>query len=403
MALFAVLHATSNPWISSRQGRPQHTHAVQQQRCCHYSHTAGQRGLATTVCRSASVQSPSISLSKDSTLTSFCQQLDSILADASGEGSNAGSNLGSNAEKLAVQLAEAARAQGLVKAFGRGLQVPKRIYTIDELRLNKVEPEKLLSPTDDSLNYVRNVAQGAAAAGLAAVAYFSGFDGGKVFGTLLGASFLLAADQVANMGGGEALIVDTLGRVIRPAYQQRVTLHEAGHFLIAYLVGLLPRDYTMSSLDAFLRYRALNVQAGCHFCDGGFEGEVAAGRLSSSSLDRFSCVALAGVVTEYLRFGQAEGGVGDVAQLDQLLRALQFTQKKADGQVRWAVLNVAALLRRHADLHDKLAAAMAAGASVGSCVALIEKDLAGKAELLAAEAGSVSMESPLTSTATSSE
>lgn len=71
--------------------------------------------------------------------------------------------------------------------------------------------------------------------------------------------------------------------------------------------------------------------------------------------------------------------------------------------MRWAVLNVAALLRRHADLHDKLAAAMAAGASVGSCVALIEKDLAGKAELLAAEAGSVSMESPLTSTATSSE
>lgn len=30
-----------------------------------------------------------------------------------------------------------------------------------------------------------------------------------------------------------------------------------------------------------------------------------------------------GVVTEYLRFGQAEGGVGDVAQLDRLLRALQ--------------------------------------------------------------------------------
>jgi hypothetical protein len=35
------------------------------------------------------------------------------------------------------------------------------------------------------------------------------------------------------------------------------------------------------------------------------------------------CVALAGVVTEYLRFGQAEGGVGDVAQLDRLFAALQ--------------------------------------------------------------------------------
>ncbi|KAF6255000.1 hypothetical protein COO60DRAFT_1641869 [Scenedesmus sp. NREL 46B-D3] len=332
----------------------------------------------------------------DSTLQSFCLQLDTILADASD---------GSSAESQALQLAEEARQQGLVKAFGRGLQVPKRIYTIDELRLNKVEPEKLLSPTDESLNYVRNITQGAAAAGLAALAYFSGFDGGKVFGTLLASSFLLAADQVANMGGGEALIVanmgggealivDTLGRVIRPAYAQRVTLHEAGHFLVAYLVGLLPRGYTLSTLDAFVRYRALNVQAGCQFCDGGFEGEVAAGRISSSSLDRFSCVALAGVVTEYLRFGQAEGGVGDVAQLDQLLRALQFTQKKADGQVRWAVLNVAALLRRHADVHDKLAAAMASGASVASCVALIERELAARTELLAPEAGSVSMESP---------
>lgn len=71
------------------------------------------------------------------------------------------------------------------------------------------------------------------------------------------------------------------------------------------------------------RYRALNVQAGCQFCDRAFEREVASGRLSSSMLDKYSCVALAGVVTEYLKFGQAEGGVGDVAQLDRLFQALQ--------------------------------------------------------------------------------
>lgn len=58
----------------------------------------------------------------------------------------------------------------------------------------------------------------------------------------------------------------------------------------------------------------------------------------------------------------------------------QFTQKKADGQVRWAVLNVAMLLRRYSSLQDKLAAAMAAGASVGGCVRLIESELAGDAE-----------------------
>mgnify|MGYP001810181391 FL=1 len=53
------------------------------------------------------------------------------------------------------------------------------------------------------------------------------------------------------MGGGEALVVDTLGRVIYPSYRDRVTLHEAGHFLVAYLVGLLPRAYTLSAWDAF--------------------------------------------------------------------------------------------------------------------------------------------------------
>jgi len=50
---------------------------------------------------------------------------------------------------------------------------------------------------------------------------------------------------------------------------------------------------------------------------------VAGGRLKGGTLDKYACVALAGVVTEYLRFGQAEGGVGDVAQLDRLFSALQ--------------------------------------------------------------------------------
>lgn len=47
------------------------------------------------------------------------------------------------------------------------------------------------------------------------------------------------------------------------------------------------------------------------------------------------------------------------------------------------MLNVAALLRQHAGLQDRLAAAMGAGASVGSCIALIERELAGSDKLAA--------------------
>jgi hypothetical protein len=58
--------------------------------------------------------------------------------------------------------------------------------------------------------------------------------------------------------------------------------------------------------------------------------------------------------------------------------------------VRWAVLNVAMLLRRHAAVHDALAAAMGRGASVGACVGILERALEGNAEdiLSAKEAAS---------------
>ncbi len=69
----------------------------------------------------------------------------------------------------------------------------------------------------------------------------------------VGILFALTVDQIANGGGFEALAMDSLRRAVQPQYAQRVALHEAGHFLIAYLVGILPRRYTLSSLDAFRR------------------------------------------------------------------------------------------------------------------------------------------------------
>ena len=57
--------------------------------------------------------------------------------------------------------------------------------------------------------------------------------------------------QIANGGGLEALALDTAGRVVNQSYGERVALHESGHFLVAYMLGWLPRAYTLSSLDAF--------------------------------------------------------------------------------------------------------------------------------------------------------
>uniref|UniRef100_A0A804N3I6 Uncharacterized protein n=1 Tax=Zea mays TaxID=4577 RepID=A0A804N3I6_MAIZE len=43
--------------------------------------------------------------------------------------------------------------------------------------------------------------------------------------------------------------------------------HEAGHFLIAYLLGVLPKGYTITSLDTLMNQGSLNVQAGAAFVD----------------------------------------------------------------------------------------------------------------------------------------
>ena len=39
------------------------------------------------------------------------------------------------------------------------LQIPKRLYTLEELRLNNVRPEEFLSPEDSTLNNVRTILQ----------------------------------------------------------------------------------------------------------------------------------------------------------------------------------------------------------------------------------------------------
>ena len=104
--------------------------------------------------------------------------------------------------------------------------------------------------------------------------------------------------------------------------------------------------------------------------------EVQRGSLSSATLDAYACVALAGVSAEFIEFGQSEGGLNDVRALDALLSALNFSQKKADSEVRFAVLSVVLLLRREAGAHDALAAAMEAGSSVATCLAVVEANLA---------------------------
>jgi hypothetical protein len=53
-------------------------------------------------------------------------------------------------------------------------------------------------PQDNSLNFVRNVSQAAALAGLGAYAWANDFDGGKILALVVSVLFAAVADQVGS-------------------------------------------------------------------------------------------------------------------------------------------------------------------------------------------------------------
>ncbi|KAL1350592.1 hypothetical protein AAHE18_06G035400 [Arachis hypogaea] len=168
-----------------------------------------------------------------------------------------------------------------LRCFGAATQVPQRLYSLDELKLNGIDTLSLLSPEDTTLGSIqRNLQIAAIAAGLAVYNAF-GISPQQIFYISLALLFLWTFDSVSFGGGIGSLVLDTIGHGVSPKYHNRVIQHEAGHFLVAYLVGILPKGYTLSSLDAFQKEGSLNVQAGTAFVDFEFIEEVNAGKLSA--------------------------------------------------------------------------------------------------------------------------
>lgn len=89
---------------------------------------------------------------------------------------------------------------------------------------------------------------------------------------------------------------------------------------------------------------------------------------------------MAGVVAEALTFSSAEGGLDDEAKLAQLIRAVRpdWDEARAQGMVRWAMLQAGLLLQRYADEHDALVSVMIAGAPLGECIEALEASLRSK-------------------------
>lgn len=125
----------------------------------------------------------------------------------------------SELQNQALSLVEQLRAGGILPAFGAARRIPKRTYTLEDMRLNKVDTTKLLSPTEETLSKVEAQLQAAFAGLVVFTAFYGGFDIGRAGTLVLFTLFLLLADQVGFNGGLRALVTDSAGRILAPQYR----------------------------------------------------------------------------------------------------------------------------------------------------------------------------------------
>jgi hypothetical protein len=191
--------------------------------------------------------------------------------------------------------------------------------------------------------------------------------------TLIPATFfLLGVDQLVYKGA----FFESCYQTLFPEYKKKVICHEAGHFLIAYLLGL-PVSSCVTNAWQARKYPEIRGQAGTVFTDSKLNDEMKTQKVSRSSLDRLSVVLMAGIAAEALQFGNAEGGASDEQELFSLLTQVQppWNLIRIQGQARWAAVQALLLIKEHRQSFNALYQVLCDGKPVGDCVSEIEKNL----------------------------
>lgn len=192
--------------------------------------------------------------------------------------------------------------------------------------------------------------------------------------TFIPLSFLLfGIDQLRFQGA----YFESFYQSIFPEYREKIIDHEAGHFLVAYLLGLPIRGCVTNAWDGLEKYPGLGVQAGTIYYDTKLQEEIANQKVSRISLDRLSIVTMAGIAAEALKYGKAEGGVMDEQQLIGFFTSLQqpWNLLRIQEQARWAALQAILILKEHKESYAALVDALTEKKSVGDCILAIEDNL----------------------------
>ena len=262
--------------------------------------------------------------------------------------------------------------QHILRGFGcvdKGAY-PENITDISPLRLEEITGLSIASLTPKQ----RTTYWRLAGIGLCLFEYALGTSIGidPVYTLIPGTFLLFGLDQLLYKGA----YFETAYQTLFPEYKQKVICHEAGHFLLAYLLGL-PISACVTSAWEAKKYPEIRGQAGTVFSDLKLVEEMKNSKVSRGSLDRLSVVLMAGIAAEACKFGNAEGGAQDEQELFALLTQVQppWNLIRIQGQARWAAVQALLLIREHQESYNALYKALCENKPVGDCVLAIEQHL----------------------------
>ena len=172
---------------------------------------------------------------------------------------------------------------------------------------------------------------------------------------VLAALTIGTADTFGLQGRGANLFLDWFAQR-SPDYRNRIVHHEAGHFLVAHLLGVPITGYTLTAMEA--------IREGYPGIGGVQFSSVT---LSADALEQvkdYCAISMAGRAAEKLMFETVEGGRDDLAWLRNQTQSLNLNPQLYEQD---ASLKANRLLKENWDAYQKLVESMKNRDSVEAC------------------------------------
>ncbi len=178
---------------------------------------------------------------------------------------------------------------------------------------------------------------------------------------------LATIDNFSWQGQGSQILIDLF---VSGEGRDRIIHHEAGHFLVAYLLDIPISGYALNAWEAFRQGQS--AQGGVRFNDLELASQLEKGSISSVLLDRYCTVWMAGIAAENFCYGNAEGGAEDRTKISALLFQMKRPLSESKLKQSWGFLQAKNLIETNKSAYEALVEAMKEKQSVDDCCKVIQ-------------------------------